>query len=259
MLALRTREEQAEAITERQAERFVTASYHRDGIMGTLRADLPAADLARVMSTLTAAARARASSDDGRSMDQRRADALVESVARAAEHGIELASEQRLKPAVHVVVALSTLLGLDNHSGELDGHPIPAELAVRIATDPSGTWRRVVTDDLGTLVDYGRSTYRPPPALADHVIARDRTCVWPGCNQPARRTEIDHRRRWRDFGRTAEDNLQCLCSTHHHFKEEGWQCRLLPDGSIRWVSPTGREYVRRPRPYPVDRTMRSVR
>ena len=61
------------------------------------------------------------------------------------------------------MVALSTLLGFDEQPGELAGYgPIPADLARRMAADPTGTWTRLVTDELGQLVDYGpRSTGHP--------------------------------------------------------------------------------------------------
>jgi hypothetical protein len=52
--------------------------------------------------------------DDLRSMDQRRADALV----------------------LNVTVALSTLLGYDEQAGEIDGGPVPNDLST--ATSPAG-------------------------------------------------------------------------------------------------------------------------
>jgi hypothetical protein len=92
----------------------------------------------------------------------------------------ELPREHGLRPSVQVTVALSTLLGLDEQPGELAGSgPIPASVARRIAADETGTWRRLITDERGHLLDYGRTTYRPPKDLADHVIARDRTCRHP--------------------------------------------------------------------------------
>jgi hypothetical protein len=98
----------------------------------------------------------------------------------------ELPREHGLRPSVQVTVALSTLLGLDEQPGELSGSgPIPAAVARRIAADETGTWRRLLTDERAHLVDYGRTTYRPPKDLAEHVIARDRTCRYPHCNRQA--------------------------------------------------------------------------
>jgi hypothetical protein len=86
---------------------------------------------------------------------------------------------------VQVIVALSTLLGVDEQPGELDGYgPIPAGLARLLAADPTGTRRRLITDPLGRLVDSGRTRYRPPSDLADYVRAGDRTCQVPHLHPP---------------------------------------------------------------------------
>jgi hypothetical protein len=121
------------------------------------------------MTAVDALARNRAPGDD-RTTDQRRADAAVQ-LALTTLNGTgsaELPREHGMRPTVQVTVALSTLLGLDDQPGDLDGTgPIPASLARRIAADQTGTWRRLVTDPMGRLLDYGRSTYRPPKDLAD--------------------------------------------------------------------------------------------
>ena len=165
------------------------------------------------------------------------------------------------RPLIQVSVALSTLLGIDDQPGELAGAgPIPAALARRLADDPSGTWRRLVTDPRGQLIDYGRSTYRPPAALADHVSARDRTCRFPGCRQPAHTSEIDHRIAWADGGHTNEANLHILCARHHHLKDQTrWQVHRHPDGHTAWTSPTGSAlHHQPPDPYPIDTTTQAA-
>jgi Domain of unknown function (DUF222)/HNH endonuclease len=153
-------------------------------------------------------------------------------------------------------VALSTLLQLDEQPGELAGHgPIPAALARRLAADPTGTWRRLVTDQHGRLLDYGRQTYRPPKDLTDHLRARDRTCRFPHCTRTAARSELDHLTPWADGGSTNAGNLHVLCARHHHLKHETpWQVRRTPDGDTHWTSPTGRHYRTPAATYPVDTT-----
>jgi hypothetical protein len=162
---------------------------------------------------------------------------------------------------VQVSVALSTLLGLDEQPGELAGHgPIPAALARHLAADPSGTWRRLVTDPLGGLVDYGRTRYRPPAALREHVLARDLTCRFPTCQRAARRADIDHLHRWADGGPTAEPNLLVLCERHHKAKDDGhWHAQLNPDRSVTWTSPTGRTYTVPAATHLIDTTAMYVR
>ncbi len=159
-------------------------------------------------------------------------------------------------PTIQVSVALSTLLGLDEQPGELAGSgPIPASVARRLAADPTGTWRRLVTDPLGKLVDYGHEVYRPPKDLADHIIARDRTCRFPHCRRPACRCDLEHAVPWERGGETNEANLNALCCRHHHCKHDaGWTPERLPDSSIQWTSPTGHKYIQPPAVYPIDRT-----
>ncbi len=99
-----------------------------------------------------------------RTADQRRADALCALVLGTRG----TADEMQIRPVVHVSVALSTLLHLDDQAGEVAGHgPVPAVVARALAADPNGTWRRLLTDDTGQVLDYGRRTYRPPARLAD--------------------------------------------------------------------------------------------
>ena len=51
------------------------------------------------------------------------------------------------RPAIHVTVAASTLLGLDDQPAHLDGHgPITAQTVRQLATDQTGTWHRILTD-----------------------------------------------------------------------------------------------------------------
>lgn len=176
-----------------------------------------------------------------RTADQRRADCLVDVFARVLGDP-ELPQQHGRRTAVQVTVALSTLLGCDEDPAELDGYgPITAQAARRIAADETATWRRLLTDPgSGQLVEFGRTTYRPPKDHADYVIARDRRCVFPGCRRAARHCDIDHADPWCTGGHTCEHNLHPLCKRHHRAKHDaGWRVRRLDDGSFRWIAPTG--------------------
>jgi hypothetical protein len=216
--------------------------------MAELWALLPADGAATLCTASTAAAAVRIDGDD-RTMDQRRADALVALAAQRLDDP-DLPKWRGRRPRVQVVVNASTLLGMDDLPADLDGYgPIPAAMARRIAADPSGTWRRLLTDPAGVLIDSS-CTYRPPADLAEFVRARDRTCRFPGCPRPARRTELDHQHPWESGGFTTPDNLECLCSRHHHLKHEaGWTVIGNPNGEIIWTSPTGHTYRSPPEPY----------
>jgi Domain of unknown function (DUF222) len=180
---------------------------------------------------------------DARSADQRRADALIDVFTRVLSDP-SLPEQHRHRPAINVTVSISTLLGCDNQPAHLDGYgPITAALARRIATDQTGTWRRLVTDHTGQLLDHGRRTYRPPANLTHHIIARDQTCTFPGCRRPAKLCDLDHGEAWGDGGATTADNVSALCQRHHNAKHHaGWHVTRQPDGTRGWTSPTGHRY-----------------
>ncbi|MCL3778283.1 MULTISPECIES: HNH endonuclease signature motif containing protein [unclassified Actinomyces] len=124
--------------------------------------------------------------------------------------------------------------------------PVPAAVARALAA--GGTWRRLVTDPLsGTVLDVGRTRYRPPAALADLVRARDVSCTHPGCQVSAGRCDIDHVRAWGEGGTTSLDNLTTLCEAHHRLKHTpGWALTRTSEGALTWRTPTGARYERRP-------------
>jgi Domain of unknown function (DUF222) len=124
--------------------------------------------------------------------------------------------------------------------------PLPASIARELAGDAN--WRRLVIDPVsGHLLDYGRSTYRPPKALVDYLRARDRTCRFPGCPRAAARCDIDHTIAFkpgaRTGGSTSSTNCSCLCRFHHRLKTHGkWGMTLDADGTVTWAAPTGHTY-----------------
>lgn len=162
----------------------------------------------------------------------------------------------RASANVNVTVSASTLLGMDDEPGHLDGYgPVTAEAAR--ALSEGGVWRRIVTDPLsGAVLDYGRTRYRPPTALAEHVRVRDRHCAAPGCTVPASRADLDHTIEYHrqvgdppdvPRGRTAADNLGPLCRRHHRLKTcGGFRLRQLAPGLYEWVTPGGLTYRVRP-------------
>ncbi|MEO6703624.1 MAG: DUF222 domain-containing protein, partial [Jatrophihabitantaceae bacterium] len=218
-----------------------------------LMALLPAADALAAQSRIDAVART-ATRDDPRSIDQLRADALVSCLlgngaddSPAADDRLPTRLER--KPAIQVAVGLDTLLGRDEQPGWLDGYgPISADYARELAHDPTGTWRRLITDPLtGQLLDYGASRYLPPKHLAAHVIARDGECAFPFCTHRASRSDLDHITPFPN-GPTAAGNLQPLHRRHHNAKtHNGWQNeRDNHTGETHWTSPHGRRYTTRP-------------
>jgi Domain of unknown function (DUF222) len=207
-----------------------------------LMALLPAAQAHLLYDRIDGAARL-APTTDPRTMDQLRADALVNAVLHGT-HG-QLPTRHGQQPAINVTVALSTLTGHDQQPGWLDGYgPITAGYARQLAHDPTGTWRRLITDPAtGHLLDYGTTRYRPPQHLSDHIIARDGECTFPYCTHHARRSDLDHITAY-PHGSTNATNLHPLHRRHHNAKTQAhWQAHRNPTtGTTQWTSPTGKRY-----------------
>ena len=186
---------------------------------------------------------------DLRTMDMKRADALSEIAGIAVSLSADEAKSHRRSVSVNVTIDLPTLLGLKENPGQLAGYGVlPAQITRALASE--GKWRRFITDpNTGTLLDYGRDSYQPPQDLVDYLIARDRTCRFPGCRQSAARADIDHAEAWEDGGETSAANLGALCRRHHRMKTHGgWKLSSNEDGSCSWESPDGHRYFVPARP-----------
>ncbi|MBZ2196622.1 HNH endonuclease signature motif containing protein [Occultella gossypii] len=134
--------------------------------------------------------------------------------------------------------------------------PITPATARAIAA--GGIWRRLVTDPLSdTVLDLGHTRYRPTQALADHIVARDRTCVRPCCSRPAGGCQLDHNVPWVEApegseepgdpsgGRTSHDNLSPLCGRDHNVKTHGaFEVEQTEPGVFEWTTPAGLRYRR---------------
>lgn len=249
--------EQQAAHRDALAQRRVIVTPVQDG-MAELWALLPADGAATVSAALDALAHNSLHRRGGtdRTADQRRADGLVDLASTALIHRA-LGRGQRQRPAVQITVAASTLMGLDDQPGDLDGYgPVTAAMARRIAADETATWRRLVTDDHGHVTSMSRKAYRPTAAMVDLVLARDRHCVFPGCRRAAKYSDLDHVQPYRRGDETTTANLTVLCRRHHRLKHTSWWHLTRDDdtGVTTWRDRRGRSYQSRPpdRPTTVD-------
>jgi hypothetical protein len=99
---------------------------------------------------------------------------------------------------------------------------------------------------------HGRQSgsYKPPRSLRHLVVIRQRTCSFPGCRRPARRSDLDHTVPFDQGGRTCECNLAPLCRRHHQAKQApGWQLAQAKPGQMTWRTPSGRVYQTTGDPY----------
>lgn len=243
-----------ETVARARDTRKVSCYTESDGI-STIVAILPAADAQIVMNAIESFIRAATSNidaepdSDPRSADMKRADALTAIANAYLSSSADVVTPHRRPISVNVTIDLPTLLGLAENPGQLAGYgAIPASVARELAAD--GKWKRFITDpQTGNLLDYGRQSYEPPQALIDFLIARDRTCRFPGCRRSAALSDIDHAQSWETGGRTSPDNLGALCRRHHRLKtHDGWNIESRPDGSCTWTSPLGKIYLTPARP-----------
>ena len=150
--------------------------------------------------------------DDGRSKDERIADALIGCVLGFAP---DLTGQPAKVPIViNVTVDLPTLLALQANPAELGGYgPIPPELTRSLAAD--ATWQRFVHDPVdGHLLDRGHTRYTPDAELERYLRARDLNCRFPGSTRTTR-LDLDHNEPWDHStpaagGTTSADDMAAL-------------------------------------------------
>jgi hypothetical protein len=91
------------------------------------------------------------------------------------------------------------------------------------------------------------TSYRPTTRLWDYVTARDLTCRFCTCRQPATRCDLDHTTPFDQGGVTCSCNLGAGCRFHHQIKQHpGWHLAQPTPGTFTWTTPTGRTYATQP-------------
>ncbi len=181
---------------------------------------------------------------------------------------------------LQVVIAASTLLGLDHNPAMLRGYgTISPDLARRLADTHDTTIRRLICDPLdGRLLamDPRRRRYRG--GSRRFLLWREDACREPGCDRPPHDT--DHIEAYANGGPTTLANGHGVCLPGHHTKEHpqvrveplappappaerpgeserasdaGSKLQQLHDlrdnaPTLRWTMPTGRTYDSRPPP-----------
>lgn len=221
--------------------------------MAMVTAVLPSEQANACFSAIDSAARDADRSDQERPIGRRRADALYNFCVQPLQAPTEGKPSVRRAMDAHVdlVMTLDAFLGLDDTPADcLGSGPIPARAARELLAEAAMvTFRRVIVDaECGHVLETGAKRYRLTDAEREFILMRDRTCRHPGCNQPARRCEVDHAVAYDDGGATRADNLGALCTRHHLEKTHaGWTIEeSATDGSCTFVSPLGRRYRHAP-------------
>jgi hypothetical protein len=199
--------------------------------------------------------------EDTRTAAQRRADALVELVGKAAENGhAGQTTSTGLPPTLLVRMDIRTLMDLDPATNQKASTMWPdrggdrsAERSDRCderSAERPGSLRpripmaeldwggpilaqtlsrigcsaqlvRIVTDGISRVLDLGSSRRLASPAQNLARAARDNGCVFPGCDRPPGWTDAHHVTPWSQEHRTDIHGLASLCRFHHQLVHEG--------------------------------------
>ena len=210
--------------------------------------DLPPERAEAAFRRLTRLARKLKRKGEDRTMDQLRADLLLQLLlGEQAQNG-----QSAGRGSVDLQVDLETLAGLTEAPGELAGFgPVISDIARQVAEDQRHcSWSWTVTDpETGMPVHTGITRRRPRRETRRVVEARNPTCIFPGCRMPSKDCDLDHRLQWSERGPTCECNLVPLCRRHHRCRHRlGWGHRPLPRGDHLWISPLGHRYTTSGRP-----------
>ena len=163
---------------------------------------------------------ARTKSDDGRTLAQRRGDALVELCSKLLDDAaVPMRAGQR--PHIQVTTTLETLDDwVGGPAAETENGALLSGTTVqRLACD--ATIIRVLLNSQSQVIDVGRASRVVPPATRRALNVRDKGCVWPGCDRTANWTQAHHMIHWTDWGLTDAENLVLLCRRHHWMVHEG--------------------------------------
>jgi hypothetical protein len=236
----------ADRYQRRLEERRVVVEAEVDGTANLLGLHLPAADAIAAMRRINRLARAAKTKGDPRTIDQIRADVLLDVLAGRGQHG-----RGGDRGVVDIRVDLTTLAELDDAPAEIPGWgPVIADIARKISRDQDDSeWRITITDEEGQPIGVTTTRRRPTTSQRRHVEVRNPTCVFPGCRMPAGQSDLDHEHPWSETHRTTARHLEPLCRYDHiNRHSRHWRVRQIEPGVYEWISPLGHIYLNRPQP-----------
>ncbi len=152
---------------------------------------------------------------------------------------------------MHLRADLATLAELSHTPGELGGYgPVIADIVRQLGLElVDGEWTFQVNDPDGEVVATGTTSRRPKTAQVRRARADYPKCIFPGCRQPARSSDLDHREEYSAGGETHNRNLAPLCRHHHMVRHNtDWKLERLANGDHQWTSPLGHTYIRKKGP-----------
>lgn len=169
-------------------------------------------------------------------------------VATARENGLSMAeTAQGLLAGELAPATTRPVVHVYSPKGRADGDPVylpghgwtDAEATAAFEEWIAGTEPQL--HDLDEAATQTTRSYVPTEDIRQAVIARDGTCIFPGCTRPGHQCQLDHRIPFGEGGETSADNLYLLCQTHHNVKTDR-RAFYFPDphtGDIIWIFADG--------------------
>jgi hypothetical protein len=250
-----------ETISERhEAARHLRGVALEDGAdgMSTLFYTDSSVQVHAVFNRLTTAARGVNGPLETRSLNERRADIFAHVMLAEIDGQVPGVVPDEdddehfvrwfrgIRAQVVLAVPVLTLLGQSDEPAVLDGCvPIDPVTARRLAGRTKSLVRILTHPESGATLSIGRRRYKVPKDLRTYLQIRDLTCRFPGCEQPAQLSDMDHTLDWQFGGETRASNLASLCPGHHTLKgDSAWTVTQADDNSgiLTWIDPSGRSY-----------------
>jgi hypothetical protein len=274
--AIRDADPDAYAERRKQAEesRRVELWPTDEGTCDMTGRNLPAGEAEAAFNRINAIAQAMKADGDSRTIDQLRADVLIDLVRsqqpgpsdgdpqvdetadspeQPTAEGEDADNEQRATAIADVLrdEVASLTDNLDRDMRARGGQAaLVREAARRIKAtlaELSCRWCVTTTDATETIIRHGVPAYRVPAAMRRAVQNRDKTCLFPGCRRHAAQCDVDHTIPHDKGGPTCPCNLANLCRRHHRLKQHPeWQTIHVWPGVLLWIAPTGHWYTTAP-------------
>jgi Domain of unknown function (DUF222) len=223
-------------------QRSLSIAKHADGSI-TGRFEFDAVGGEKVQAALESIVQANRPKGDTRTRARQLGDAFVQLADNALASG-NLPFLRTVKP--HVIALIGVDDFIDPHSGPGAaetgfGARISAARARWLACD--GQITRIVIGPDSQPLEMGRTHRVVPPHLRRATEARDRHCVFAGCDAPSHWCDVHHVLHWMDGGETNLENSALLCEQHHTKVHHGFRIERQPDGRWRTWRPDGTEIL----------------
>lgn len=163
---------------------------------------------------------------------QARADALLLIIRRATATA-DAPSHGGERPRITVLTTLDDLRAGLASAQVPCGEQLSATEVRRLACDADIL--PITLDGKGIPLDVGQLHRLVTPGIRAALGARDRGCVFPGCDRPPGDCEAHHVRPWWADGPTCLANLALLCPHHHRTVEPGRDRPWDRDNPYRWA------------------------